>query len=292
MIQSMTGFGERSFDSPTLRAKISIRSLNHRFLDWSYKGTPLGELENRLRLICQRKLHRGRIEVNLELSFEDPQSWELSINEGLLEKVLSSLERVSSRSGKEVNLSLDNIFRIPQMAEIKRKDLSSKEVLFLEKSFKKTLEAVLKERMREGREIAKKIRQHVQNIQRMVKGIERLGRKQPYLLREKLRQRLQELTSEASFSEEKMAEEAAYLAQRYDLSEEILRLGSHLGSLEKLLSPRNEEPAGKMLDFIAQELHREANTINSKSQDIEITKASLAIKGEVESIRQHIQNIE
>jgi len=292
MIQSMTGFGERSFDSPTLRAKISIRSLNHRFLDWSYKGTPLGELENRLRLICQRKLHRGRIEVNLELSFEDPQSWELSINEGLLEKVLSSLERVSSRSGREVNLSLDNIFRIPQMAEIKRKDLSSKEVLFLEKSFKKTLEAVLKERMREGREIAKKIRQHVQNIQRMVKGIERLGRKQPYLLREKLRQRLQELTSEASFSEEKMAEEAAYLAQRYDLSEEILRLGSHLGSLEKLLSPRNEEPAGKMLDFIAQELHREANTINSKSQDIEITKASLAIKGEVESIRQHIQNIE
>ena len=288
----MTGFGERSFDSPTLRAKISIRSLNHRFLDWSYKGTPLGELENRLRLICQRKLHRGRIEVNLELSFEDPQSWELSINEGLLEKVLSSLERVSSRSGKEVNLSLDNIFRIPQMAEIKRKDLSSKEVLFLEKSFEKTLEAVLKERMREGREIAKKIRQHVQNIQRMVKGIERLGRKQPYLLREKLRQRLQELTSEASFSEEKMAEEAAYLAQRYDLSEEILRLGSHLGSLEKLLSPRNEEPAGKMLDFIAQELHREANTINSKSQDIEITKASLAIKGEVESIRQHIQNIE
>ena len=288
----MTGFGERSFDSPTLRAKISIRSLNHRFLDWSYKGTPLGELENRLRLICQRKLHRGRIEVNLELSFEDPQSWELSINEGLLEKVLSSLERVSSRSGKEVNLSLDNIFRIPQMAEIKRKDLSSKEVLFLEKSFKKTLEAVLKERMREGREIAKKIRQHVQNIQRMVKGIERLGRKQPSLLREKLRQRLQELTSEASFSEEKMAEETAYLAQRYDLSEEILRLGSHLGSLEKLLSPRNEEPAGKMLDFIAQELHREANTINSKSQDIEITKASLAIKGEVESIRQHIQNIE
>ncbi len=288
----MTGFGERSFNSPTLRAKISIRSLNHRFLDWTYKGTPLGALENRLRLICQRKLHRGRIEVNLELSFEDPQSWELSINEGLLEKVLSSLERVSSRSGREVNLSLDNIFRIPQMAEIKRKDLSSKEVLFLEKSFEKTLEAVLKERMREGREIAKKIRQHVQNIQRMVKGIERLGRKQPYLLREKLRQRLQELTSEASFSEEKMAEEAAYLAQRYDLSEEILRLGSHLGSLEKLLSPRNEEPAGKMLDFIAQELHREANTINSKSQDIEITKASLAIKGEVESIRQHIQNIE
>jgi len=89
-----------------------------------------------------------------------------------------------------------------------------------------------------------------------------------------------------------MAEEAAYLAQRYDLSEEILRLESHLGSFKNLLSPKNEEPSGKMLDFVAQELYREANTINSKSQDIEITKASLAIKGEVETIRQHVQNIE
>jgi len=126
VIQSMTGFGERSFDSPTLRAKISIRSLNHRFLDWSYKGAPLGEIENRLRLICQRKLQRGRIEVNLELSFQDPESFELSINDGLLEKVFSSLERISSRMGKKVEISAENIFRIPQMVEIKRKDLSSK----------------------------------------------------------------------------------------------------------------------------------------------------------------------
>jgi len=288
----MTGFGERRFDSKKLRAKISIRSLNHRFLDWSYKGTPIGEVENRLRAICQKKLHRGRIEVSLELSFLDSSSWDLSINEGLLEKILSSLERISSRMGKEVNLSVENIFRIPQIVELKRKDLSHEEVAFLEKSFESTLDVLIKERRREGREIGKQIKRHIQNIRGVVNRIEKLFKKQPILVQEKLKQRLKELGSDASLSEERMAEETAYLAQRYDLAEEILRLKSHLGAFLKPLSPKNEEPVGKMLDFMAQEIYREANTINSKSQDIEIIKSSLTIKGEVETIRQHVQNIE
>ena len=89
-----------------------------------------------------------------------------------------------------------------------------------------------------------------------------------------------------------MAEESAYLAQRYDLAEEIVRLKSHLAALKELLSPKVKDPVGKNLDFIAQELYREANTSNSKSQDIEIIKESLFVKGEIESIRQQVQNIE
>ncbi|TEU05786.1 MAG: YicC family protein, partial [Candidatus Aminicenantes bacterium] len=92
MIQSMTGFAEKKFDSKTLSAKISIRSLNHRFLDWSYRGAQIGGVENKLRAIFQRKLHRGRIEVFFELNYLDPSFWELRINEDLLQKILSSLE--------------------------------------------------------------------------------------------------------------------------------------------------------------------------------------------------------
>ena len=292
MIHSMTGFAEKRFDAKNLSAKISIRSLNHRFLDWNYRGTQIGQVENRLRTVSQRKLHRGRIEVSLELSYSDPSSWELHINENLLWKILSSLERLSSRMGKMVNFSVENMFSLPHVIELKRKNLSGEEAAFLERSFERTLDELIKMRRREGKELGKKIRSHLKNIRQSVTRTEELAKKQPFLVREKLRRRLKELNHEASLSEEKFAEEAAYLAQRYDLSEEILRLKYHLDHILDLLSSEKEEAVGKKLDFVAQELYREANTINSKSQDIEIVKESLTVKGEVESMRQQVQNIE
>jgi len=292
LIQSMTGFAEKRFDSKSLSVKISIRSLNHRFLDWNYRGAHIGEVENRLRAISQRKLHRGRVEVFLELNYLDPSALELHINEDLLWKMLSSLEKLSSRMDKRVNFSVENIFNLPHLAEIKRKKFSREEASFLESSFERTLDEVVKMRRREGREIGKKIRWHLKNIRQVMNRIEKLAKRQPFLIREKLRRRLKELKHEAPLSEERVAEEAAYFAQRYDLTEEIARLKSHLNYVLDLLSPEREEPMGKKLDFIAQEFYREANTINSKSQDIEIIRGSLIIKGEVESIRQQVQNIE
>jgi uncharacterized protein (TIGR00255 family) len=292
MIQSMTGFAERSFDSPTLRVKVSIKSLNHRFFDWSYKGAPIGEAENRLRILCQDRLHRGRIEVSLDLSFPDPSSWDVNINEGLLEKIFTSLDRISARLNREVSLSVDNIFRIPQVVELKRKDLSPSERAFLERGFARTLEDVIKSRREEGTKTAGQIKRHLSNVIRAVQKIEKLLTKQPRLIQRKLRQRLKDLNGQNFQSEERISEEVAYLSQRYDVSEEIQRLRSHLDAALGLVASRKGEPAGKMLDFLAQELYREANTLNSKSQDIGITKEGLLIKGEVESIRQQVQNLE
>jgi uncharacterized protein YicC (UPF0701 family) len=255
----MTGFAEKKFDSKTLSAKISIRSLNHRFLDWSYRGAQIGEVENKLRAVFQKKLHRGRVEVFFELNYLDPAFWELRINEDLLQKILSSFEKLSSRTGKNVNFSVENIFSLPNVAEFKRKNFTGEEVAFLEGSFERTLDEVVKMRKREGREIGKQIRRHLQNIKQVLNQIEK---------------------------------RISYFAQRYDLTEEIARLKSHLNYVLDLLSPEREEPVGKKLDFVAQEIYREANTINSKSQDIEIVRGSLTIKGEVESIRQQVQNIE
>lgn len=292
MIQSMTGFAEKRFDSKTLSARISIRSLNHRFLDWNYRGAKIGELENRLRAISQRKLHRGRIEVVIELYFSDPSTWELNINEELLGKILSSLEKLSSRMNKRVNFSVENMFNLPQIVRLNRKGLSRDEAAFMERSFEKTLDEVLRMRRREGREMEKEIRSHLKNIRRSVNRIEKLASKQPSIVQEKLSRRLKELSHGASFSEERLVEEVAYLAQRYDLTEEIIRVKCHLDYVPELLSPERKEPAGKKLDFVAQELYREVNTINSKSQDIEIIKEGLAIKADVESIRQQVQNLE
>jgi uncharacterized protein (TIGR00255 family) len=289
---SMTGFGERRFGGAGFRAKISIKSLNHRFFDWNYRGTPLGELENRLRTLTQRKLFRGRIEAAIDMDFLDPSRWEIVINEALLERILATMEKVSRRLGKNVNFSADNIFRIPQVVEIRRKELTPEMRSFLEKAFDETLDRVLKERRREGRETASQIRRHLHLITRSLRRIENLARKQPRLIRARLAERLKELNGHLPLEEGRVAGEVAYLVQKADISEEIMRLRSHLAAFEQRLRAERGEPAGKMLDFLSQEIVREANTINSKSQNIVITKESLNIKGEVESIRQHIQNIE
>ena len=291
-MQSMTGFSEKRFNSKTLSAKVSIRSLNHRYLDWNYNGSRIGEVENRLRSICRGKIQRGRIDVYLELKFLDQSSWNIDINENLLEKLFSSLEKSSSKLGRTLNFSVENLFRIPQVIEIKRKDFSSEEIAFLERSFEKTLEEVLQQRKREGREVGKAIKENVLKIKQHVKEIEKLSQKQPLLIKDKLRQRLKELTKDISPLEEKLVEEAAYYAQKYDIAEEVVRLKSHLNYTQQLLSSQKREPRGRKLDFIAQEIYREANTIGSKSQDMGITQETLAIKGELERIRQQIQNIE
>lgn len=292
MIQSMTGFAEKRSDSKTLSVKFSVRSLNHRFLDWNYRGAQIGEVENSLRTVLQKRFQRGRFEVFLELIYLDPSAWQLRINEELLRKILSSVEKLSSRMNKSVSFSVDRVFNLPQVMELKRKDFSAEEVAFLERNFERILDEVLKMRKREGREIARDIRDSLDNIKQAVNWIERMAGKQPVLICEKLKKRMKEISHESPLSEEKLAQEAAYLAQRYDLAEEVTRLKSHIDYALELLSPKRMEPVGRKLDFIAQELFREVNTINSKSQDIEITKKALAIKGEVESIRQQVQNVE
>lgn len=292
MIQSMTGFVEKRFEYKTFSVGITIKSLNHRYFDWNCRGSHLGELDARLRIICQKELYRGRIDVHLDFRFHDPSRWELRINEELLAEIISSYERVSARLEKGMTFSLDNLFAIPYLTELKRKNFFPDEVEFLEECFARTLEELIKVRRREGRHLKSEIREHIGAVRHSVKRVEKLGKKQPFLIRGKIKDRFQELAEEVNISEQKLLEETAYIAQRYDISEEIERMKSHLSHFLELLSPKESDPVGKKLDFLAQEMFREVNTINSKAQDLAIIKESLMIKSELESIRQQVQNLE
>jgi uncharacterized protein (TIGR00255 family) len=292
MILGMTGFAERNFTSSALRLKLSVKTLNHRFFDWSYKGAPVGEAESRLRALCQKRIRRGRVEVYLDLVSLSPAGWEFTVNEGLLEKILSTLDRVSRRTGRRLEVSLDSLLRVPQLIEVGRRALGPQETAFLERSFERTLDDVLALRRREGRETARQLRVHLAAVRRSVGRAEAHFKRQPARLKAKLKKRLMELNGGTPVAEARLAEEASFLAQRYDLAEEIGRLKTHLDSFEELLSPKLGEPVGRQLDFLAQELNREANTLASKSQDVRITRESLAIKNELESMRQHVQNVE
>jgi uncharacterized protein (TIGR00255 family) len=288
----MTGFAEKNFRSKYFSVKISIRSLNHRFFDWNYRGSQIKEVENRLRTHCLQKLHRGRIEVTINLDFLDSVKWDFKINHELLSKIISSLDKVSTEMSQNITFSVENLFGIPHVIDLKRKSFTKEEILFIEDCFEKALDDLIRMRKREGREIKREIRGRLRNMRKEVNRIKKLAQKQPLLIRDKLRERLKELNEDISVTDEKLVKEAAYIAQKFDLNEEITRLLSHLDYASDLLSAEEEEPVGKKLDFMAQELFREANTINSKAQDMDIIKASLAIKSEVESIRQQVQNLE
>jgi uncharacterized protein (TIGR00255 family) len=291
LIRSMTGYAEMRFNHREFSAKISIRTLNHRFLDWNYRGASLGTVEEKLRNLCQQMLHRGRIEVLMDVNFFGAERWDIHINQDLLDRILSALNK-AAHTQENVSFSLDSLLNIPHVVELRRKDFKKEDEEFLEKSFLRTLDRLIKERAREGREIKKQLRIHAQNIGILVNRIEKLAKRQPLLISEKLKERLKDLNRDNSFSENKLAEEASFLAQRYDVTEEIARLKSHVKYLKELLDSKAHEPVGKKLDFLAQELYREANTLNSKAQDIAVVRQCLALKSEVESVRQQVQNIE
>jgi len=150
------------------------------------------------------------------------------------------MEKLSEKMGKETNISFDNLFAIPHLVEIKRKNFSNEEVVFLERSFKSTLDELIKIRKTEGKNIEKQIRRHLNNIRKFMRRMEKLTNNQPVFIRKKLCQRLKELNEENPLSEEKLMEETAYLAQKYDLDEEMGRLKSHLTAYLKLLSAKKK----------------------------------------------------
>lgn len=288
----MTAYAEQKFVHKSFSLKITIRSLNHRFLDWHYRGVPLGHIEDKLRSLCQKKLHRGRIEVLVDLDFSGDEKWDFRINRDLLNKILAELDKAAATAQKQVTVSLENLLNAPHIVQFRRKNFAKEDTQFLELCFEKTVNQLIKERTREGKEIKRQLATHAKNINTLISQIEKRANKQPQLIKQRLMERMEDLNQGETFTEAKMAEEASLLAQRYDLTEEIARLGSHLKYMRELLDSREPEPVGKKLDFLAQELYREANTLNSKAQDIEVIRKSLAMKSEVESIRQQLQNIE
>jgi uncharacterized protein (TIGR00255 family) len=292
-MDSMTGYAERSFSSKALRVKISLRSLNHRYFDWSYKGTSLGKVENRLRAACQKMIHRGRLEVSLEATFLDPAGWELFINQPLLAKLMGALRRTAVQSGGDVRFAVDNIFRIPNVVELRHKGLRAPDEEKLVRAFERAVADLVRARRREGREIEVQLRMNLRNLRRSLVRIQVRFRSQGRRLKQRLARRFREMSNGARLPEDKLEQETALLIQRSDITEEVVRLKSHLEAVGDCLSSgRKTASPGRMLDFLSQEITREANTINSKSQDLPTTRECLAIKAEVEALRQQAQNLE
>jgi uncharacterized protein (TIGR00255 family) len=291
MIKSMTGFGQGSAGGEHFRVRVDIRSVNNRFLDVHMRlPQELSSLEVSLKKQIQGAVKRGRVDVTVSIEQLNRATFE--INRPLVSGYLSALSELKREFGLEGDPSLDLIAKLPGALQVSQDSgtLDDSIITGVAAALSRALVALTEMRVVEGQQLAAELGSRLDNVEQQMPTIENEAARLPAVYREKLMKRLEEVVTGGQVDETRVAQEAVMLADRSDISEEIARLKSHIGQLRDVLQSTDE--AGKRLDFILQEMNREANTILSKSNDLSISDAAIVIKTEVEKLREQGQNVE
>jgi uncharacterized protein (TIGR00255 family) len=291
MIKSMTGFGQGSAEGDSFRVRVDIRTVNNRFLDIHARlPQELASLEMPIKKQVQAALDRGR--VDLTISVEQMKQATFVINRPLVSGYLSALSEMKREFGLEGDPSLELIAKLPGALQVSQDSSGLDESLVtgVVAAVSQALVTLTEMRIVEGQELAAELSTRLDHIEAELPAIESEAGRLPGIYKEKLLKRLQDAVAGGQVDETRLAQEAVMLADRSDISEEIARLRSHILQMRDVL--RGETEVGKRLDFILQEMNREANTILSKSGDLAISDAAIAIKTEVEKLREQGQNVE
>ncbi len=294
MIRSMTGFARLSPSGKDEKWAIEIRSLNHRYFEFSLKApTALYFLENRIRDLCQEWLHRGKVSVAVSsiVGQDEEEHPPLVLDESAADFYMDAARQLKKKYGFQDDLSLKDILSLPRIFSANRKtEDPEKDWGELEKVLVKALKAAIRNRETEGKKLAADILERLESIQKAGKRIEKLALGSSKRVQKKLEARLTELLGDQEIDRDRLAREVAFLAERGDITEETVRLKSHLDLFRTRLHESGE--VGRELDFLCQEINREANTMGSKSQFFELSTEVIFIKKELEKIREQVQNIE
>ena len=294
-IRSMTGFGRAKGSlGNDWAAEVVARSVNHRFLDVTVKVRESEvELEPGLRRVFTRHLARGKVEVSLRLRRSSPAPTAISIDEGLLEALLARFALLAERYPVSGKLEARDLLTIPQIFSVEPSGdgFSERDVLALEAMAEEAARALVAMREGEGALVAADLAERIAFLEKRLGLL--AGRREEILQRnvESLRERLRVLAAEPGIDPGRLEQEAALAADRADVAEELQRLEGHLEQFAGLL--RNaREPVGKKLDFLAQEILRELNTLGSKGRDLQMIRDVLEMKSEIEKVREQVQNLE
>jgi uncharacterized protein (TIGR00255 family) len=291
MIKSMTGFGQGSAQGDAFRVRVDVRTVNNRFLDIHTRiPQELASLEMSIKKQVQAALNRGRVDVTI--SVEQMKQATFEINRPLVSGYLSALSEMKREFGLEGEPSLELIAKLPGALQVSQDSSGLDEAMVagVAAAVSQALTTLTEMRVVEGQALATELSSRLDHIEVELPAIESEAGRLPGIYKEKLLKRLQEAVAGGQVDETRLAQEAVMLADRSDISEEIARLKSHIVQMRDVL--RGEEEVGKRLDFILQEMNREANTILSKSGDLAISDAAIAIKTEVEKLREQGQNVE
>ena len=294
-IRSMTGFGQGSTESPEIRVAVELRGVNNRYTDVRFRvPAELNELESELRRRILERVMRGRVEVTVGVERQDGTETRQTLNRPLLEEVARVAQDAGREAGLQGQVDLMGALSIQGMFKTESVEVAwtdqQKDLLL--RALDTALVAFDTDRTREGEALKDDVLSRIDAMLAHAKRAEHRAAEVPEILRDKLVQRLDKLSDVAELDPARVAQEAAYLADRSDVTEEIVRLEGHLTQARVLLDQPDGEPLGKRLEFLLQEIHRESNTVCSKASDLQLTQHALAVKLEVEKAREQVLNLE
>jgi len=296
VIRSMTGFAAVSREDASDKVNLTVKSVNHRFLDTQIKmPSSLASLESRIKSVLQQRLARGRIEVSLFVERTTPAPKDVVIDDGLVERVAQAVEAARARGLVTGGLTASDLLRIPQAIEVRtRTDVSAgvSESLtaLVEAAVQEAVDALIVMRATEGRFLEDDLGARVGTIETMVDELERLARTGQEDLGTRLRERLAALPADLAADPAALAQEVVRFVARSDVDEEVVRMRGHLAHWRGLVE--GPEPCGRKLDFLLQEMNREINTIGSKAEGARATETVVAAKAELERLKEQVQNVE
>jgi uncharacterized protein (TIGR00255 family) len=293
MIRSMTGYGSASWDGEAGRVSVAVRALNHRFLDLSlHLPRRLQALEPELRRLVQARVQRGRVELSLQSALREEDASAVVVSMPVVAGVVGALRQIQSQYDLAGKVRLADIVRFPGALEVVETDghpddERRRQLFGLVDS---ALEGLDRMRRAEGENLERDLLEALAAIESAAGRLESASGAERETRRDALLDRTRALRDELGLEEARLYQEVVRLVDRQDVSEELQRLRSHVAQARDVL--REGGACGKRLDFLAQELAREANTVGSKSASAAMAREVVDLKGEVERLREQVQNVE
>ena len=292
MVKSMTGFGRYEFNDEKCKCSVEIKSVNHRYLDLSVKMPKrLGFFETSVRSLLKDSIKRGKVDVFITFEELEEQSVTIRYNKAVAAKYMEYLEQIAEDFDLENDTRVSTLSRYPEVFDTDESEIDEDAIWkVLEVTVKGAAENFAESRLKEGENLKADL---LSKLDEMLKTVDYITERSPIIIEEyqsRMRARIEELLSDTQIDENRILTEVAIFADKSCVDEELVRLKSHIQATKDALEAGGE--VGRKLDFIAQEMNREANTTLSKTTDLDIANAAIDLKTNIEKVREQIQNLE
>ena len=292
MVKSMTGYGRAQSVEDGMNITVELKSVNHRYFEFTSKlPRNYGFLDEKLKSFFMNSLVRGKMECYVSIETVDEPDVVIAVNHPLLKSYLTAYEEISSQYGIENDIKVSDVVKVPDVLSVTKQAADEERIWAAVKTVAQmALDKFIAMREVEGERLKADVSSRLDKIIECVAFVEERSPETVKEYNEKLLARLQEMLADTHIDEQRILTEAAIFADKIAVAEETVRLRSHIDQMHSFLDA--EESLGKKMDFLVQEMNREANTIGSKANDVAIARKVVDIKAEIEKIREQIQNIE
>jgi uncharacterized protein (TIGR00255 family) len=296
MIKSMTGFASLTRDDERATIGVTIRSVNHRFLDLQLRlPPPLADVEPRVRAMVQRHLARGRVEISVSLQLRQAAAPHVELNEEFAAALAAAIDQARSRGVVSGTLSAGDLLRLPQALSIREKLPEAGGVTAMlgtavDDAVFSAIQQLEQMRLREGEHLRTDLDTRKSLLSGLIARISTAASTGREALESRLLDRAREIAAALPIDQGALSQEVVRVAQRSDISEEVTRFHGHLAHWDALSD--SPEPCGRKLDFLLQEMNREVNTIGAKADGLQVSEVVIAAKAELEKMREQVQNVE